>query len=468
MGTNLVLNGTTSFGTASSGKYPTNTTNDASNYGLAIGGQVLYNSGTASTLTNGNFRITNAAGTRVWYTNASNVAANTRLTTAAGAYTSTPALQSGHQQPVGSAVGSTGIDFTSAFADFEEFSIRISSWKTNNDTRLNHITLPAGNNPHILLVTGKINYINLTGAQLTALGTTNLQFDNRPTADRILVVNVDLSGAYTWTPPNLPGFTDSDGSFILWNFYTTTGLTINGTRSIAGTVFAPTADISFTNTNGVFGQLIGRSLAISGGTVRYNPFTTTLADLPEAIVLPLRSIELRGIRSGNSVELLWDVVDEVDIASYTVERSTNGTDFSRVGEVRSSGDHARYTYQFQDLQPGLASPTIFYRILVSENDGTRYYSRVKSLHNTVRPRWQQWPNPVVGELNLSFEATGTGRAQLRLINMAGQVVLRQDVMTRSGLNQLQVQQIGSLQPGAYYLEILNEQNERIGSSKVIK
>ncbi|TCJ17520.1 T9SS type A sorting domain-containing protein [Flaviaesturariibacter flavus] len=467
-GTDLLLNGTFAVSTSSTGKYPTNTNNSNSNYSLAIGGRIFYNSGGLSTLGGGNFRITNGTGTRVWYTNTSGNPTNTKLTTAAGTFGSTPAIQAGQQQTAGTVLGSTGIDFNSAFDNFIDYNSRISSWKNSTDSRLNKITLAAGNNPHITLVSNKINYLNLSSARLTSLASTNLHLDNRPAANRILVINVDVAGSYTWTPTQIPSFSSSDGAYVIWNFYTTSSLAINGTRVVAGTVFAPTAAINLTNTDGVLGQVIGQSLSLTSSVIRYLPFTSTLSDVPEAIILPLRSIQLRGMRNGNTVELLWDVIDEVDIASYTVERSSNGTDFSRIGEVRSSGDHARYTYQFQDLQPELASPTIFYRIQVLENNGTRYYSKVKSLQTALRPRWEGWPNPVQSELNLSFDAVTAGHAQLRLVNMAGQVLLKQDLTTRTGFNLVTLRNLGGLLPGSYFVEIRNEKNERLGSSMVIK
>ncbi|RYY65169.1 MAG: hypothetical protein EOO12_07700 [Chitinophagaceae bacterium] len=99
--------------------------------------------------------------------------------------------------------------------------------------------------------------------------------------------------------------------------------------------------------------------------------------------LPQHRIHLRGLLRSGVLELLWDITDEVDIASYTVERSTDGTAFTAIGEVRSSGNHSRYTYQFRDNRPALASPTNYYRIQVRERSGGRFYSATKTLQQAA-------------------------------------------------------------------------------------
>ncbi|TCZ74481.1 hypothetical protein [Flaviaesturariibacter aridisoli] len=99
--------------------------------------------------------------------------------------------------------------------------------------------------------------------------------------------------------------------------------------------------------------------------------------------LPQHRIHLRGLLRSGTVELLWDITDEVDIASYTVERSTDGTAFTAIGEVRSSGNHCRYTYQFRDNRPALASPTNYYRIQARERSGGRFYSATKTLRQAA-------------------------------------------------------------------------------------
>jgi choice-of-anchor A domain-containing protein len=471
LGSNLTLGGTVTFAAANSGTYPTGLANNASNYGAAIGGKVVHNSGSLSAVTTGSIRLADATGSHVWYTNAGNVPVNTKLTSAAGAFTSTPALQAGNIQAAGTATGNTGIDFNAAFLDFIDFSTRINSWQGSADPSLNKITIPSTANPHITLVTDRINYVNLNAAGLANLASRGqLVFDNHPLENRILVVNVNAPGTVTWTPPNTGGFDIADGAFVIWNFYNTTSLTINGNKFVPGTVLAPLASLNFTNSNGALGQLISDNITLASGNavIRYLPFRTTLSDLPEAIILPLHSIQLHGILNGRTVELLWDVEEEVDIATYIVERSTDGINFSQAGEVRSTGDHARYTYGYNDLEPDLTVPVLSYRIKVVENSGHFFYSAIKSLKITRQGDWVYWPNPVKSVLNLSFRTAFAGKAQLRIVNAAGQVLVQQSIQTQAGLNQATLNNLEFLVPGTYFLELFDERRERIGVGKIIK
>ncbi|RYY93401.1 MAG: choice-of-anchor A family protein, partial [Chitinophagaceae bacterium] len=435
-------------------------------FGVVIAGKMAYNSGGLSRVLRGQIRLANAIGTTVWYANGS--AVNTKLTASGAAFTSTPALQAARTQTVGSVTSSTGLDIAAAFVEFMDYNARINTWRASTDPRINHIALPAGPNPTITLVADRINYMNVTRDQLSGINS-SLTLAGAPlAANTILVVNVNLGQPYVWSPPNMSSLPASAGSFIVWNFYNASTLQINGNRAVYGTVLAPTAALNFSNNNGAFGQLIARSLTLGNALIRYQLFSSTLPDVPEAIILPLRSISLSGALSGSNVDLQWEVIDEVAIAEYGIERSSNGTDFTEVGVVPSSGDHSRFTYRFSDVAPDLRAPLVYYRIAVRERDGSHHFSAVKAVKQVRDGLWKLWPNPVTDRLHLRYWSGSGGAARIRLLGPGGQLLRDEPATLQTGLNQVTLAGLLQLAPGAYYVELLNERGERLGVERIIK
>jgi hypothetical protein len=277
MGGNLVLGGQTIFTMNTSGSYPSGTMNGASNYGMVIGGRVIYSGGNQSTVNQGYLRIGDATGSQIWYVDNNNAATNLKLTATGAGFNGNPSLMLQRTQPSPSATLASGLNFTNAFSAFATENNRINSWSSSAQSFLNKITIAAGSNPHITLADNKINYINLTAAQLNALnGQGSIIFDNAPTATRTLVFNVTLSGNFSWTPANLGGLSEAHGAYIIWNFNGSGSVGVDGSNPVYGTVFAPSSSVEKNNANNLNGQIIGQSLKVGPGEIHYYPFTSSL------------------------------------------------------------------------------------------------------------------------------------------------------------------------------------------------
>ncbi|RYE01125.1 MAG: choice-of-anchor A family protein [Sphingobacteriales bacterium] len=278
MGGDLLLNGNTIFVMNTNGSYPSGAMNAASNYGMVIGGRVQYTAGNQSTVNQGYLRIGNSTGSQIWYTDNNNAATNLKLTATGAGFNGNPSLILQRTQATGTATQSHGLDFASAFSAFAAYSTKMASWNTATEAVVNKITIAAGSNPHITLADNKINYINLSAAQLNALNNQgSIIFDNAPSANRTLVFNVTLSGDFSWTPANFGGLSESHGAHIIWNFTGTGKLTIDGSNAVYGTVFAPANDVVKNNGNNLNGQVVGQSLKVGPGEIHYYPFASTLS-----------------------------------------------------------------------------------------------------------------------------------------------------------------------------------------------
>lgn len=253
--------------------------------GLLVGGKVNYQSGNAlQILQNAYVKIGNGSGSYVWYYDQNNAASPIRITPNAS-YDSSPRIMlSANSNQLGVNSGNNPVfqnnllDFASAFTTMRATSSSIAMCTGNAQlTNPNGQSIPTTNLPNQVKINlqNGINYLNVTGADMN-----NVQvftFNQQPSASKVLVINVDAPGTFNWNVWNQSGIGFSQCPYILYNFYNTTQLNIQGSNVVEGTVFAPFADVDKTaNQANLEGQVISKSFAHSGGEVHYAIFTPSV------------------------------------------------------------------------------------------------------------------------------------------------------------------------------------------------
>lgn len=113
------------------------------------------------------------------------------------------------------------------------------------------------------------------------------------------------------------------------------------------------------------------------------------------VPLPLGLLSFDLKKKGNAVYLNWKASSNADIIDYQIERSADGTSFSRLGnmKVNHSGN-----YQFPDLNPFTGDN--FYRLAITSKDGHVSYSEVKRISMSTKEKANNllYPNPTTGTL----------------------------------------------------------------------
>ncbi|TAE81058.1 MAG: choice-of-anchor A family protein [Bacteroidetes bacterium] len=310
-------------------------TNNAGNFlvggvkvSLVIGGKVIYQSGNSLQVNqNGYVKIGDATGSHVWYKDPNNATPPIQITSGAH-YNSSPRIQmqaNSNQLGVSATnnpVFQSGlIDFNAAFSALRLNSTAISTC-TNNATLTNSNGQPISNVglPHQVKINlnNGINYLNISGTDLN-----NVQvftYVNQPSANKILVINVNAPGNFVWNVWNQAGIGLSNCPFIIYNFYNTTDLNICANNTIEGTVFAPFANIKKTvNQSNIEGQVIAKSLMHAGGEMHHAPFTPSVTgcvpttasfNINNNIQCIYNSFEFTSTGTGSgTLSYLWDFGD---------------------------------------------------------------------------------------------------------------------------------------------------------------
>lgn len=131
--------------------------------------------------------------------------------------------------------------------------------------------------------------------------------------------------------------------------------------------------------------------------------------------LPVRWISFTAsLDDRNQAELEWKV-DQVQVAGYQIERSSNAKDFHGVAIIAGTGDGiARYSF----TDPAAITGTAYYRIRQTDHDGTFSYSRTVSLRGPEGVQLMAYPNPSSGKVTVRLDAAYIG-TRMRLVNAAG-------------------------------------------------
>ena len=173
------------------------------------------------------------------------------------------------------------------------------------------------------------------------------------------------------------------------------------------------------------------------------------------VVLPLKLLYFNGTLENNTTLLKWATENEVNTAQFIVERSIDARNFVRIGAVGargSSGTVADYQYTDYDVMKQ-SSSFVYYRLKIVDNDGAFKYSDiVKITLPYVTGRVNLFPNPANDEVNVTVDAPADGKAQWKLMDNTGRIILQNKELMRKGTNNFSIG-ISKLSTGTYYFVI---------------
>ncbi len=180
--------------------------------------------------------------------------------------------------------------------------------------------------------------------------------------------------------------------------------------------------------------------------------------------LPVTFIDIKASVQSKQVNVKWNVDQEVNIQRYAILRSTNGVDFSEIGNLDAMQLNA---YHFVDQHPEKGNN--YYKVKSIGIDGSIQYSKIASIKfGTNSQMITISPNPV-GKDGI-FYITGLMNnvldIQISLIDATGRKVYQNKVVYTNG-NQIRVVLPKSINAGVYQI-CLNGTGLSICESLIIK
>lgn len=170
--------------------------------------------------------------------------------------------------------------------------------------------------------------------------------------------------------------------------------------------------------------------------------------------LPINLLQFTGNQLADLVKLNWQIVTPVGITRFEVERSTDNTNFTKIGTVNGPVPlNITQSYNYNDNISGISSDVIFYRLKIIAADGQVKYSNVVLIRrNMVKTAVRLLPNPASDHFMIMFYAEKDTKVNLRLMDNTGRLVLTQENKATAGQNTLQVNNLERLSNGVYTVQ----------------
>lgn len=167
------------------------------------------------------------------------------------------------------------------------------------------------------------------------------------------------------------------------------------------------------------------------------------------------------IIKNKDIRLHWTTSSERNAAIFEIERSSDGVQYSKIGEVPAVGNSSKpNTYSYLDQY--LESPgNYFYRLKMVDRDGSFEYSQVRSAtleaYNSLFV--SRWPANPVPDNTVNFEVSvqADGELSAYLYDWTGKMIRQYSEKVREGRNPFRWE-LGQLPAGSYILQLTDSQN----------
>lgn len=184
------------------------------------------------------------------------------------------------------------------------------------------------------------------------------------------------------------------------------------------------------------------------------------------VVLPLPAQAiLNGRITADKHLLYWDTDREEGLTGYTIERKAGTSTFTAIGQVEAGGSQGQMRhYEYYDRQPEKGNN--YYRLKMAHANGSITYSNTINLGNTAAQDFTVFPNPAKDRYTIGFNASGSQRYKIVLMNNASQVV-QQAFFSTAGNGKLEMLRPAGTPKGLYLLKIFNPDTGEEFTRKIV-
>lgn len=167
------------------------------------------------------------------------------------------------------------------------------------------------------------------------------------------------------------------------------------------------------------------------------------------------------------IAITWQTAIEYSNHHFEVERSADGTNYSKVGSINSNGNSdSSVVYQWTDVSP--KPGFYYYRVKAISNSGAILYSDTMQAELiNARDGMYVYPNPVENNIiQLRLNAQPTGVYDVQLISNAGKLIHTQQIKYAGGNATQLIKPAQDLISGTYFLRI-SENNKKTTNLKIV-
>jgi hypothetical protein len=149
-----------------------------------------------------------------------------------------------------------------------------------------------------------------------------------------------------------------------------------------------------------------------------------------------------------------------NVYAYELQRSDNQLSYQTIASIKNTGNK-----NLSYIDTRVIDGTVYYRLMMTKDDGSVYYSEVVPLTRTTKESVKVislLPNPVSDNLSVILYAKKTAKANMVIYNAYGRQVFSETNLLNIGYNKINLT-VSPLSAGAYYLKIFTSDSGAVKS-----
>ena len=249
--------------------------------------------------------------------------------------------------------------------------------------------------------------------------------DGTLTGTKLITINPSGNAIDTSQNNNLDWYFTQDHLFLTatdgvhgYEVWKTDGTT-------AGTTMVQDINAGSASAGAQFGGVAASNLLILTANDGSN---TNLYKLNATVTaLPLVLSDFAAFLKGNAALLYWTTQQEINMAYFNIQRSTDGAHFTTIGNVQATGNSSlpqNYTYADASF-PSTGISQLYYRLQEVDKDSKVNYSKIVNIRlnsSDSKPGFIITPNPSKSAVALQFR-NFAGNLHIKITGMNGKVLL---------------------------------------------
>ena len=190
----------------------------------------------------------------------------------------------------------------------------------------------------------------------------------------------------------------------------------------------------------------------------FNNFLYKYVYLKTNLILPVTLLNFSAKPVANTVDVSWQVTDEVNLAKYEIEHSSNAVSFIKLGAINAKGGMGNIDYLYKHLSPLIGKN--YYRLKMLNADASFTYSPTRLVSFGKGVIVNVYPNPVTDKLNIVVSKQDVKANTLKLLNSFGQQLLTKTFASTTFID------MKGFASGTYILQI--DDGSEIKTIKIVK
>ncbi|RYD72594.1 MAG: T9SS type A sorting domain-containing protein, partial [Sphingobacteriales bacterium] len=183
------------------------------------------------------------------------------------------------------------------------------------------------------------------------------------------------------------------------------------------------------------------------------------------VPLPVSWLFFTAKNTKNATELNWATASEINNDGFEIQRSLDGENFTTIGFVNGNGTTQRkHFYSYADME-NVQAEVVYYRLKQTDFNGTFEYSTIEA----IRKKTNAFSDVSIYAdaqkyLHIEMNTNVSASAQIEILNMNGQVLQSEILVTNAGNNVLTMNAQAN-KAGIYILRI--SQNGTLQTRKFV-